>query len=45
MGPIDLDDLGLKKCFSLSAAAVGAATYNDLTMEVRLSLFNIYILI
>src|ERR1700679_2282769 len=34
-GPIDLDDLGLKKGFSLSAAGVAAATYNDLMIEVR----------
>jgi len=32
-GPIDLDDLGLKKEFTLSAAGVAAATYNDLMME------------
>ena len=35
-GPVDLDDLGLKKGFSLSAAAVAAATYNDLMIEVHL---------
>jgi NAD(P)-dependent dehydrogenase (short-subunit alcohol dehydrogenase family) len=34
-GPIDLDDLGLKKGYSLSAAGVAAATYNDLMIEVR----------
>ncbi|KAF5313618.1 hypothetical protein D9611_010228 [Ephemerocybe angulata] len=32
-GPIDIDDLGLKKTFSLSNAAKAAATYNDLMME------------
>ena len=34
-GPIDLDDLGLKKGYSLSAAGVAAASYNDLMIEVR----------
>lgn len=33
-GEIDLDDLGLKKHYSLSNAALAAPTYNDLAMEV-----------
>ena len=33
-GDIDLDDLGLKKHFSLGNAAMAAPTYNDLMMEV-----------
>jgi NAD(P)-dependent dehydrogenase (short-subunit alcohol dehydrogenase family) len=33
-GEIDLDDLGLKKTFSLANAALQAPTYNDLMMEV-----------
>ncbi|KAF9443919.1 NAD(P)-binding protein [Macrolepiota fuliginosa MF-IS2] len=32
-GNIDLDDLGLKKTFSVSNAALQAPTYNDLMME------------
>ncbi|KAF8885862.1 hypothetical protein CPB84DRAFT_1787989 [Gymnopilus junonius] len=32
-GKIDLEDLGLKKGYSLSAAALAAPTYNDLMME------------
>ena len=36
-GPIDLDDLGLKKGFSLYAAGVAAVTYNDLMIEVCLA--------
>lgn len=32
-GTIDLDDLGLKKGYSLSAAATAATTYNDLMVE------------
>lgn len=36
-GPIDLDDLGLKKGFSLYAAGVAAVTYNDLMIEVCLT--------
>jgi NAD(P)-dependent dehydrogenase (short-subunit alcohol dehydrogenase family) len=34
-GKIDLDDLGLKKSFSLSNAAAAAPTYNDLMIKVR----------
>jgi len=33
-GPIDLDDLGLKKNYSTSNAASSAPTYNDLMLEV-----------
>jgi NAD(P)-dependent dehydrogenase (short-subunit alcohol dehydrogenase family) len=33
-GEIDLNDLGLKKTFTLSSAALQAPTYNDLMMEV-----------
>lgn len=33
-GEIDLDDLGLKKNFSLRNAATAAPTYNDLMLEV-----------
>lgn len=33
-GKVDLDDLGLKKTFSLLNAALQAPTYNDLMMEV-----------
>ncbi|GBE88819.1 Oxidoreductase andH [Sparassis crispa] len=32
-GPIDVNDLGLKKTFSLKNAALGATTYNDLMVE------------
>lgn len=32
---IDLDDLGLKKHYSLSNAALSASTYNDMMIEVR----------
>jgi len=39
-GPIDLDDLGLKKGYSLSAAGVAAVTYNDLMIEVGLPILN-----
>jgi NAD(P)-dependent dehydrogenase (short-subunit alcohol dehydrogenase family) len=35
-GEVDLDDLGLKKTFSVSTAALQAPTYNDLMMEVSL---------
>jgi hypothetical protein len=34
-GQIDLDNLGLKKGYSLKAAAESAPTYNDLMIEVR----------
>jgi NAD(P)-dependent dehydrogenase (short-subunit alcohol dehydrogenase family) len=34
-GPIDLDDLGLHKGYSLFAVAAAASTYNDLMIEVR----------
>jgi NAD(P)-dependent dehydrogenase (short-subunit alcohol dehydrogenase family) len=33
-GEIDVDDLGLKKSYSLSNAALAAPTYTDLMMEV-----------
>jgi NAD(P)-dependent dehydrogenase (short-subunit alcohol dehydrogenase family) len=33
-GEIDVEDLGLKKSFSLQNAALAAPTYNDLMMEV-----------
>jgi NAD(P)-dependent dehydrogenase (short-subunit alcohol dehydrogenase family) len=33
-GEIDVDDLGLKKGFSLSSAAMAAPTYTDLMLEV-----------
>lgn len=33
-GRIDLDDLGLKKTYSLRKAAVQGRTYNDLMVEV-----------
>ncbi|KAJ7187729.1 NAD(P)-binding protein [Mycena pura] len=32
-GPIDLDDLGLKKTFSLANAAAAAPTYNDIMVN------------
>ena len=34
---IDLNDLGLKKNYSLRAAAQSASTYNDLMVQVRLT--------
>ena len=34
-GPIDLNDLGLKKTFSLPNAARSMSTYNDLMVQVR----------
>lgn len=34
-GAIDLEDLGLKKTYSVNNAALAAPTYNDLMMEVR----------
>lgn len=34
-GEINLDDLGLKKTFSVTNAALQAPTYNDLMLEVR----------
>jgi len=43
-GEIDLDDLGLKKGFSVQAAALQAPTYNDLMMQVR-SFFFAHIII
>lgn len=33
-GEIDLEDLGLKKAYSVSSAGLVAPTYNDLMMEV-----------
>lgn len=38
-GEVDIDDLGLKKDFSLSRAALQAPTYNDLMVEVCILLF------
>ncbi len=35
-GPIDLDDLGLKKNFTLPNAARSMSTYNDLMVQVSL---------
>ena len=40
-GPIDLNDLGLKKNFSLTNAARSMSTYNDLMVKVPF-LFNLY---
>ena len=39
-GEIDVDDLGLKKGYSLSNAGMAAPTYNDLMMEVIIFLFR-----
>jgi hypothetical protein len=39
-GEIDVDDLGLKKSFSLSNAAMAAPTYTDLMLEVIIFLFR-----
>ena len=36
---IDLDDLGLRKNYSLPAMAAAAGTYTDLTLEVSFLLF------
>jgi hypothetical protein len=36
-GAIDLEDLGLKKSFSISNAAMAAPTYNDIMINVRAS--------
>jgi len=38
-GKLDMDDLGLKKTYSLSNAGLTAPTYNDLMMEVSFLLF------
>ena len=38
-GKIDVDDLGLKKGFSLVNAALATPTYNDLMLEVIISSF------
>ena len=35
-GPIDVNDLGLKRTYSLKNAAYQSITYNDLALEVRL---------
>ena len=40
-GEIDVDDLGLKKAFSLSNAAMAAPTYTDLMLEVIISSISI----
>lgn len=37
-GKVNLDDLGLKKTFSVTSAALEVQTYNDLMMEVSFSL-------
>jgi NAD(P)-dependent dehydrogenase (short-subunit alcohol dehydrogenase family) len=42
-GEIDLDDLGLKKTYTLSTAALATPTYNDLMMEVRILPFYPYL--
>jgi hypothetical protein len=34
-GKIDLEDLGLKKSFSVGNAAAAAPTYNDIMINVR----------
>lgn len=34
-GPIDLDDLGLKKTFSLYNASRAMSSYNDVMVKVR----------
>ena len=39
-GEIDVDDLGLKKSYSLSNAAMAAPTYTDLMMEVIVFFFR-----
>lgn len=39
-GEIDVDDLGLKKSYSLSSAAMAAPTYTDLMMEVIIFLIR-----
>ena len=39
-GEIDVDDLGLKKGFSLSNATMAAATYTDLMLEVNIFFFR-----
>lgn len=41
-GPIDLDDLGLKKSYGLKRKADSATTYNDLMVEVPSSLILEY---
>jgi hypothetical protein len=40
-GKIDLDDLGLKKSFSLSRAGSQAPTYNDLMVEVSFAIHRL----
>jgi hypothetical protein len=42
---IDVDDLGLKKGFSLLNVALAARTYNDLMLEVAIFLFRSMIII
>ena len=39
-GEIDTEDLGLKKNFSLTNAALAAPTYNDLMLEVNYFSFS-----
>jgi NAD(P)-dependent dehydrogenase (short-subunit alcohol dehydrogenase family) len=43
-GEIDLNDLGLKKTFTLANCASATPTYNDLMNEVRLFLFLVLVL-
>lgn len=38
-GPIDLDDLGLKKNFSFFPSARATSVYNDYMVQVRLYAF------
>ena len=44
-GEIDVEDLGLKKSFSLATAALAAPTYNDLMLEVFFFFLNVIILL
>jgi hypothetical protein len=41
-GKVDVDGLGLKKGYSVQAAAYSAPTYNDLMIQVRQSLSSLY---
>jgi NAD(P)-dependent dehydrogenase (short-subunit alcohol dehydrogenase family) len=40
-GKLDVDDLGLKKSFSIARAALQAPTYNDVIFDVSLSLGSV----
>ena len=44
-GEIDVEDLGLKKTFSLANAALATPTYNDLMLEVIILFPNMIILL